>query len=819
MLYHTTKECQAVLEHGKGNLILLHSQSKRPVLDDWVSGKSSINGDGRAYFDLGYNLGFRIPESHLVIDVDPRNGGWEDYSQLPEDVRGLPATTITAGGGIHIYTLLPEGYDHRTLYTKMPNKKWPGLDFLHYGKQVVLPGSTLNEILGWRVGPAAVFPPPATPQSLLDLLERKAPEKKLVDLKSYLTNFELDSILAMIPVSKYQDNDSWLQLAMACHHASGGEGLPAFLTWSTADPMYADQSEVITRRWESMDTGNSPAPVTVRTLMKELARHGQVPSWLVARAGMSTSPKDFFGILEEKIDPARETFEMFAQQIEASPSHMTLLTTTSARIGMESKLSESMKDILLKKISVKTGASVNSIRRDMKMMSTPKFQTMDGEEPEVPGDVTELSQPHTAAAQTAIVALSDNDVPPAYCFGEWLRWNGKCWERGGTDVEVKRAAHKALYNQGTSVTGSAIGSVVEVMRTLMEVPPRAFEPDVESVVIHTPFNTLRYGKKGWAVSRPSPENRNMSYIHAKYDPDAAPPALWLRFLNEVTTSEAARRTIACAIIYSAAQCRPWLRKAIYLYGPKRSGKSTLLNTIQSLLGANNCAALNMRQLGGRFGGSSLIAKLANISNETVSKDTIQDDIFKTLVSGEALEVEKKFKAAFVFHNTAKLWFAANGFPKVSDESDATWDRLTLISCPYTVPAENGDTMMGEKLKGDLSGILNWAMAIFHEEYQRDTCISAMGMDSDARHLMVKWQQTNNPSLRWAKERLAYIEDSIVEVDTAYYDYRIWCRENGHRELNKIHFSRQVGREFLRLRGAFQNARLRPAGRLNFKILD
>lgn len=799
-LYHTTEDCQRVLDHAHGNIILLQPQGKRPIMDNWVTAPTKVNGDGGAYFDLGYNLGFRIPKTHLIIDVDPRNGGLESYSMLPQDIQDLPVTTTTASGGFHIYTVLPEGYDYLTLRSKV--KEFPGIDFLHYGKQVVLPGSMLNEVAGWRLNPSAIFPPPISTPSLLDLLRRQAPEAKAVDLDSYLSLMELDQILAMIPVSAYQDNDSWLRLAMACHHATNGQGLPTFLSWSTADPMYADQGEIISRRWESMDTGNTPVPVTIRTLVKELSTYGPVPTWLMVRAKMKASPEEFFGVLEEKHEQTTDSFEALSQIIETEANHTVLLTTMAAKIGMDSTITESMRQLLIKKIATKTGAPVTAIQKDIKLMVAPKYASADGETPVVE-ESADMGQPHTTAAQTAIAALHSDGVPPAYCFGRWLKWDRQKWRDAGTEVEIKREAHRALYNQGTHATDSAIRSVVGIMQTMMEVPTEAFAPDPEKITIHTPLHTLTLTDGEWVVETPKPENRNLSYIKAIYDPQAPAPALWFKFLDDVTTSVDAQRTVACSILYAASQCRPWLRKAIYLYGPKRSGKSTMLNLIQEFLDPDNCSALNMRQIGSKHGGFNLVGKLANISNETVSKDTIQDDVFKALISGETIEVEPKFKSPILLRNTAKLFFGANGFPRVSDESDATWDRLTIISCPISISASKCDPLLGGKLAKEMPGILNWAMQIFKEEYQKDTCVSAMNMDAEAMRIMMSWKELNNPAIRWIKERTMEMSGNFLSVQDSYQDYRMWCRENGHKELNKIHFSRQIGQVLERVK---QNGR-------------
>jgi phage/plasmid-associated DNA primase len=116
------------------------------------------------------------------------------------------------------------------------------------------------------------------------------------------------------------------------------------------------------------------------------------------------------------------------------------------------------------------------------------------------------------------------------------------------------------------------------------------------------------------------------------------------------------------------------------------------------------------------------------------------------------------------------------------------------------------------------------MQIFREEYQKDTCISAMSMDADAKHVMSQWKEINNPALRWLKERTITTPSASLDVvNEAYIDYRNWCRDNGHRELNSIHFSRQIARSVKRVRegngSVFLNISLRPIESRHFNVLD
>jgi hypothetical protein len=74
----------------------------------------------------------------------------------------------------------------------------------------------------------------------------------------------------------------WIALAAACHDATGGAGLPAFLDWCAGDDLYAnEESEVqVERHWASFKAGK-PGGATFRTLLRAVADAGRPD--LVAR--------------------------------------------------------------------------------------------------------------------------------------------------------------------------------------------------------------------------------------------------------------------------------------------------------------------------------------------------------------------------------------------------------------------------------------------------------------------------------------------------------------------------------------------------------
>lgn len=116
-----------------------------------------------------------------------------------------------------------------------------------------------------------------------------------------------------------------------------------------------------------------------------------------------------------------------------------------------------------------------------------------------------------------------------------------------------------------------------------------------------------------------------------------------------------------------------------LYGRSGSnGKSTLLNMITQLLGRENASFLSLQDTAERFRLVEVYGKAANIGDDIPSAYLPESSIFKKLVTGETVTAEKKGQDPFSFKPYAKMFFAMNGLPPVSDKSKAFFSRILLI---------------------------------------------------------------------------------------------------------------------------------------------
>jgi hypothetical protein len=277
------------------DLVQLHARDKRPVRANWNE-LAADNAAVIAAVERGANAGVRLGERDLVIDVDPKNGGDASLARLAAELKldlSRCPTVRTGSGGAHYYLRRPEGSQ---LVTNL--RSYPGIDFKSSG-QVVAPGSvhpngSRYESNFYAYGPDAT---PEAPTALLKLLERRPAPTGQADRAGELTPSMLARNLAQLDPDDFAEYSDWMNMMMACHHATNGEGLDEFTEWSIQGTGHSDASEVIAYKWNGLSI--DARGVTVQYLYKQLHdRDLDVHD--------RAEPEDDFDAVEEEPEAARE---------------------------------------------------------------------------------------------------------------------------------------------------------------------------------------------------------------------------------------------------------------------------------------------------------------------------------------------------------------------------------------------------------------------------------------------------------------------------------------------------------------------------------
>ena len=267
----------------------LMQDGKRPLDKDWTRRKYSSSKTMASAESGNHNVGVRLTDEQLVLDIDPRNGGEEGFLSLCFDLGLNPdhwPHVITGSGGHHYYLSKPK--DVLVVDTL---ESYPGCEFKSKGRQVVAAGSIHPEThkhYVWDFEGADIEDPlPPCPRNLLNLIRR--PDRVADGEGGTYSTEQIAKCLAVLDPCDFDSNDKWFPLIASVHHASGGEARQEFIDWSTSDERYRKDAYIIGRRWDSFHADKGDG-YTSKTLEYHVRKAGH-PELQVSSA--SNAADDF----------------------------------------------------------------------------------------------------------------------------------------------------------------------------------------------------------------------------------------------------------------------------------------------------------------------------------------------------------------------------------------------------------------------------------------------------------------------------------------------------------------------------------------------
>lgn len=234
-----------------------------------------------------------------------------------------------------------------------------------------------------------------------------------------------------------------------------------------------------------------------------------------------------------------------------------------------------------------------------------------------------------------------------------------------------------------------------------------------------------------------------------------------------------------------------MQKAFILTGSKSNGKSTFISMLNSILGDENIAAADLKNLNDRFTKATIFKKLANIGDD-ISDDFIQDtSLFKKIVSGDRIQAEFKGATPFEFNPYAKLIFSANSIPRMKDKTGAVIRRLVII--PFNANFSKDDPDYDPDIKRKLTSqqAMEYCIRIGVEGLQRLLKNKGFSNSSKVQKELDEYEEQNNPVLAFFKD--VDDEDYIFRETTKeiYLAYSHYCQENGYMAESANQFGRTL----------------------------
>ena len=197
------------------------------------------------------------------------------------------------------------------------------------------------------------------------------------------------------------------------------------------------------------------------------------------------------------------------------------------------------------------------------------------------------------------------------------------------------------------------------------------------------------------------------------DPQATCPR-WEQFMEEVFPDPELRHYVHKAIGYTLTgntreQC------FFFCHGTGHNGKSKLVEALEYVFGelatraGKGIVAVSYR-------GDYPLRELADIcgarfilASETEEGERLNECVIKDVTGSDSLRAEHKYERAFSFRAVGKLWICGNHKPTIRGTDGGIWRRVRLIPFTEKFEGSRDDHSLGEKLRAEAPGILNWTV--------------------------------------------------------------------------------------------------------------
>lgn len=399
--------------------------------------------------------------------------------------------------------------------------------------------------------------------------------------------------------------------------------------------------------------------------------------------------------------------------------------------------------------------------------------------------------------------------------GCWIYWDGVRWA-SDENGEIKRRADKMLadmakdlkemqddpaynaYKKHLSRSRSHRGKegFIAEARHLEGVPVLPSEMDragnafnVRNCLISLKTGRTAEHDKKYMISKLAP---------VTYDENARCPR-WDSFIEEVTCGDKSlqlylQRMIGyCMTAYTKEQCM------FFLYGNGSNGKSVFVDTIAYMLGeyAASCQpeTVMMRDRNNTARGDLARLKGARmvVTSEPNDGCRLDEGIVKQMTGGTENKLTARFLYGreFEFSPEFKIVMSTNYKPVIKGTDNGIWRRVRLIPFTAEFTKENRDPQLTEKLRRELPGILNWAIAgaVGWCKEGLPPCAIIDEAGQEYRSEMDRVQQ-------FLDDCTTRSESSSTQASTLYKCYKAWCSEQGDRfPVGSTKFFMELKRRF------------------------
>lgn len=369
----------------------------------------------------------------------------------------------------------------------------------------------------------------------------------------------------------------------------------------------------------------------------------------------------------------------------------------------------------------------------------------------------------------------------AWSGGDWYKYDQGYWTRIPSDVVEQQIYDvlKGCHDDGVKPTGNLLGSVLRLARAATVTDPDVWDsnPDVlvlKNGTLDIPTRTLREHR---------PEDYATTALPYDYEPDA------VAWTFEEVICNAIPRAVGLLQEFAgyALTIDTDHELALWFKGPRGSGKSTIIEGITAMLGEKH-GVLGLAEISNSaFALDRIPGKTLLVSTEQPSSYLKSTHIVDALISGERLRIERKYKGAQEIRPVAKVLWAMNDLPRISNTTAGLFRRVKIVNFPPLASAP--DPEVKKRIRKEGPGILNWAL----DGLARLRARGEFQFPAAVLEATAAWEASNDVEAAFIDQECIVGSDEKISPKFLREKYVDWCKLYGYGAKSQARFNEELVR--------------------------
>jgi len=214
---------------------------------------------------------------------------------------------------------------------------------------------------------------------------------------------------------------------------------------------------------------------------------------------------------------------------------------------------------------------------------------------------------------------------------------------------------------------------------------------------------------------------------------------------------------------------PWDKTAWLYSDTGANGKSTLCSLMQNLCGDKSYASIPLNA----FGEEYMLEDLVNVTAVIVDENEVNVYIdkvakLKAVVTGDRLQINRKYKSPLSFTFKGFVVQALNGFPKVKDKSESFYRRNLFV--PFLKCFTGGERKYIKREYVKNKDVLEYVLhKVLHSDFYE------LSTPASCTKLLAEYKEFNDPVRQfWAEFEGQFVWD-LLPFSFMFALYQVWFR--------------------------------------------